>query len=179
MESLMKVALSPPGMAANGFTLLELLVSLLVVAILLSGAVQAGRNWLPAERVTIASNQVLGLMRQAQLRASLHGPVLLCDGHSLCERFDSTDRLLLADDLDGDGHAQQADIITRLRLPPDTTLSWSRFRGDALRYGQRGTLFYQNGHFLICNHQHARSLIMNVIGTVRIEPADGDDCPPL
>lgn len=173
----MKITLSPPGTAANGFTLLELMASLLVVAVLVSGAAQASRHWLPAERVIVASNQVLGLMRQAQLRASLHGPVLLCDGNSQCETFGPTDRLLLADDPDGDGRAQQEDIIARLQLPPDTTLSWSRFRGDALRYGQRGTLFYQNGHFLICNHRHARSLIMNVIGTVRVAPVNGDDCP--
>lgn len=173
----MKVALPSSGMTATGFTLLELMVSLLVVAVLVSGAAQASRHWLPAERVTVASNQVLGLMRQAQLRASLHGPVLLCDGHSRCEAFDTTDRLLLADDPDGDGRAQEANIVARLQLPPDTTLSWGRFRGDALRYGQRGTLFYQNGHFLICNHRHARSLIMNVIGTVRVAPANGDDCP--
>ena len=58
-----------------------------------------------------------------------------------------------------------------------TTLIWRRFRGKALRYGRRGNLYYQNGHFLICNQEHARKVIMNVIGTARIEAADPRQCP--
>lgn len=165
------------GRLAGGFTLLELMVAVLVMAILVSGAVQVRTDWIPRERVIAASNQVMGLMRRARLRANLHGPVLLCDGRSTCHNFGVTDRLLLADDPNGDGVIRHADIIERLHLPPGTTLTWVRFRGEALRYGSRGNLFYQNGHFLICNRGHARSLIMNVIGSVRVAPGDADDCP--
>lgn len=46
MESFVKVSpLSAPGAAASGFTLLELMVSLLVIAVLVSGAAQASRHW--------------------------------------------------------------------------------------------------------------------------------------
>lgn len=165
------------GSRTGGFTLLELMVALLVMAILIGGAHHVRTDWLPRERVIAASNSVLGLMRRARLRASLHGAVALCDGRSLCDHFGTTNRLLLASDADGDGTIQADDVIERLRLPPGTTLVWIRFRGRALHYGHRGNLFYQNGHFLICNHHQARRIIMNVIGTVRVAPGDADQCP--
>lgn len=164
-------------MDVRGFTLLELLVAMLVMVILTLTSVQIQRDWLPRQRVIAASNGVLGLIQRARARAYSRGPVYLCDGRSRCDRFDTTDRLLLAGAWDGEGQIDDNHIIERFSLPSGTTLTWNRFRGDALRYGTRGNLFYQNGHFLICNHRQALKIVINVLGTARIEPGDGDRCP--
>lgn len=164
-------------MDVKGFTLLELLVAMLVAAILALSSWHIHDDWLPRQRVIAASNGVLGLIQRARAAAYTRGPVYLCDGHTLCEHFDTTDRLLLAGDPDNDGQIATTDIFERFSLPAGTTLTWNRFRGDALRYGTRGNLFYQNGHFLICNRGQARKVVMNVLGTARIEPGDAHRCP--
>jgi len=127
--------------------------------------------------VVAASNRVLGFIHQARAHALTHGSTYLCDGDSLCDRFGPTRTLLIATDQDGDGKIAVTEIFERLQLPEGTTLVWRRFRGEALRYGPRGNLYYQNGHFLICNQGYARKVIMNVIGTARIEAADPRQCP--
>jgi len=165
-----------PGQA-RGFTLLELMVTLTIVAILLTAGHDLHSDWLPEQRVVAASNRVLGFIHQARAHAFSQGLTYLCDGDSLCDQFNPTTSLLLARDPDRDGRIGAADVIERLDLPTGTTLIWRRFRGDALRYGRRGNLYYQNGHFLICNQDHARKVVMNVIGTARIEGADAAACP--
>lgn len=164
-------------MKSKGFTLVECLTTLLVVAILAAAGHYLNAELIPTQRVIAASNGILGLMHRARAEAFTRGPLLLCDGHSHCERFRTTDRLLLASDRDDDGQISERDILERLRLPAGTTLEWRRFRGEALRYGRRGSLYYQNGHFLICNRRQARRIVMTVMGTARIEPDPGARCP--
>jgi len=161
----------------RGFTLMELIVTLTVLAVLLSAAHNLHNDWLPKQRVVAASNRVLGFIHQARAHALTHGTTYLCDGDSLCDQFKPTRSLLLAGDANHDGKVAASDIIEYLELPEGTTLTWRRFRGKALRYGRRGHLHYQNGHFLICNQNHARKIIMNVIGSARIEPANPLQCP--
>ena len=161
----------------RGFTLMELMIALIVLAVLLSAGHGLHNDWLPKQRVVAASNRVLGFIHQARAHALTHGTTYLCDGNSLCDRFKPTRSLLIASDADNDGKVAASEIIEHLELPEGTTLIWRRFRGKALRYGRRGNLYYQNGHFLICNQDHARKVIMNVIGTARIETADARLCP--
>ena len=161
----------------RGFTLIELMIALIVLAVLLSAGHGLHNDWLPKQRVVAASNRVLGFIHQARAHALTHGTTYLCDGNSLCDRFKPTRSLLIASDADNDGKVTASEIIEHLELPEGTTLIWRRFRGKALRYGRRGNLYYQNGHFLICNQNHARKVIMNVIGTARIETADARLCP--
>ena len=161
----------------RGFTLMELMIALIVLAVLLSAGHGLHNDWLPKQRVVAASNRVLGFIHQARAHALTHGTTYLCDGNSLCDRFKPTRSLLIASDADNDGKVTASEIIEHLELPEGTTLIWRRFRGKALRYGRRGNLYYQNGHFLICNQNHARKVIMNVIGTARIETADARLCP--
>ncbi|MBL7252272.1 Tfp pilus assembly protein FimT/FimU [Alloalcanivorax sp. C16-2] len=165
------------GTPPRGFTLVESLTALAVAVILLSAGHYVSRDLLPRQRVVAASNQVLGLIQRARARAFTHGPTLLCDGNSQCDRFDVTDHLVVAGDADGDGRIRPADVVEQLKLPAGTTLEWRRFRGQALRYGRLGNLYYQNGHFLICNQGQARRIVMTVMGTARIEPDAGSRCP--
>lgn len=161
----------------RGFTLMELMIALIVLAVLLSAGHGLHNDCLPKQRVIAASNRVLGFIHQARAHALTHGTTYLCDGNSLCDRFKPTNTLLLAQDKNDDGRIQPAEVIEKLELPKSTRLIWKRFRGESLRYGRRGTLFYQNGHFLICNQHYARKVIMNVIGTARIERTNADQCP--
>lgn len=156
---------------------MELIIALMVLAVLVSAGHSLYNDWLPKQRVVAASNRVLGFIHRARAHALTHGTTYLCDGNSLCDRFQPTRSLLLASDADNDGKVATPDIIEHLELPEGTTLIWRRFRGKALRYGRRGQLHYQNGHFLICNQDHARKVIMNVIGAARIERANALQCP--
>lgn len=167
----------PRSLRHRGFTLMELIITLMVLAVLVSAGHSLHNDWLPKQRVVAASNRVLGFIHQARAHALTHGTTYLCDGNSLCDRFKPTRSLLIASDADNDGKVATPDIIEYLELPEGTTLIWRRFRGKALRYGRRGHLYYQNGHFLICNQDHARKVIMNVIGAARIERADALQCP--
>jgi type IV fimbrial biogenesis protein FimT len=156
---------------------MELIITLMVLAVLVSAGHSLHNDWLPKQRVVAASNRVLGFIHQARAHALTHGTTYLCDGNSLCDRFRPTNTLLLAQDKDNDGRIRSTEIFERLELPEGTQLIWRRFRGHALRYRRRGNLYYQNGHFLICNQDYARKVIMNVIGTARIERTTAVQCP--
>ncbi|KAF0804783.1 hypothetical protein A6D6_02817 [Alcanivorax xiamenensis] len=160
----------------RGFTLVELLVTMTLLALLLGAGFHWQKEALPRHRVISASNQVLGLIQYARAEALTRGPIYLCDGNSHCDRFQVTSSLLLAQARDGVAAITNDDVFHRLDLPEGTTLTWRRFRGSALRYERRGNLYYQNGSFLICNQGQGRRVIMSVMGTARIEPISGGDC---
>lgn len=163
-----------------GVTLVELMVGLLIAAVIVFAAVPGMNRMIERHRTDAAVNSVLGLMTLARGEAMTGGPVLLCDALRGCDDFAITNQLLLARADPEPPHERplaNQPPLARLTLPEGTSLQWRRFRGEALRFQRSGILHYQNGHFLVCNGQAARKIIMSWSGRARVEPVPpGERC---
>ncbi|EKF74495.1 hypothetical protein A11A3_08740 [Alcanivorax hongdengensis A-11-3] len=161
---------------ANGFTLLELLFCIAIMAVLVISAHNAVSDWLPKERVVAGTNNVLGMILEARANAMTGAGYLICDGLQNCQHFGKTNKLIMGSDSNGNHTLEKKEIERVLTLPPGTWLTWKRFRGTALVYRHSGKAYFQNGHFLVCNKHHARKIIMNWIGRPRVEAASASHC---
>ena len=162
--------------AFGGATLPELLIALLVSAILLATALPAMDNLLAQQRVASATNAVIALMRLARSESMTGGPVMLCDANHACRDFTTTQHLILVRaDPDNPHLPAPGPPLEHLTLPHATTVSWSRFRGNALTFQRSGILHFQNGHFRVCSGSASRRIIMNWAGRTRVEQSAGQD----
>ncbi len=187
-------------MWARGFTLVELLVSIAIAALLGSLAIPAMGELLAARRATAAINQIIGAVQSARTEAILQRrTVTLCPGRgSACLARDRWhEGALIFIDRDGNGELDEPDRLTTA-LPPlsdGERIYWRAFRGRSyLQFKPRGYTAWQNGSFLYCpgnnDPRHARVAIINPQGRVRtgrdhngngvVESASGQDvqCPP-
>lgn len=157
----------------TGFTLVELLFVLAVIATISITTAPSLQHFIHSQRVAHATNNVISLIYQGKSEAIVNGKVSVCDANHSCQLFDQTQHLTLV------RHNSNGtdDIIRHIKLPHDITLRWNRFRGNALTFHRGGIAYYQNGHFLICNRYAARKIVMNWAGRPRIEKSVPDeDC---
>jgi type IV fimbrial biogenesis protein FimT len=154
----------------SGMTVLELLVTLIITGAMMALTIPGLQSLVDRQRVSAATNSILGLMQLARGEALSRGPVFLCDAKHGCGTFDTTSHLALfrADPAElSTLPTSDAEPIASLRLPPGTEVSWSRFRGSALLFHNTGILHFQNGSFFICGNDHATRIIMSWSGRAR------------
>tara|TARA_Y100001934_G_scaffold282977_1_gene399664 strand:+ start:6033 stop:6530 length:498 start_codon:yes stop_codon:yes gene_type:complete len=163
-------------MKNTGFTLLECLTSLTILSILAMAAYKIGIPLIQEHRVLAATHSVAGLIREARANAITDGNRLICDGTHGCSSFKRTSLLIEGRDSNHNNSLERNEIRHYLQLPSDTWLEWRRFRGSYLSYRRGGVTRFQNGHFLICNGDKGRKIVMNWIGRTRIEKAGAKDC---
>jgi type IV fimbrial biogenesis protein FimT len=164
-------------MKPAGLTLVELLVTLVIVAIMLRLAAPAFRDLTAASRSSAALNHLIGAVALARSSAVTHyDTVTLCPGaERACLGRDQWHRgALVFLDRDGDGRLDGEDAVLR-RLPSldaGGRIYWRSFRNRSyLQFLPKGYTPWQNGHFLYCaasgNPKEARMLILNVQGRLR------------
>lgn len=166
---------SPPT-AKGGFTLIELMISLVLLSIFSVIAQQAWNTIIPRYRVKVATADIHSLIRKARADALSQGQQLLCDGERGCSRFETTGIIHVGHDRDRDGQLSETELTEAYRLPDGVTVTWKRFRGNALMFGHRGIAHFQNGSFYVCSTHSAKRIVMNWIGRPRIETATLEDC---
>jgi type IV fimbrial biogenesis protein FimT len=172
-------------MKPTGLTLVELLVTLAIVAILLRLGAPAFRDLTAANRSAAALNQLVGAVTLARASAVTHYRVVtLCPGaQRTCFGRDEWHRgALVFVDGDADGKVGSGDAVLR-RLPPIDAggrIYWRSFRNRTfLQFRPNGYTPSQNGSFLYCaadrDRRSARMLILNAQGRLRpARDADGD-----
>ena len=176
----------PVGIATIGFTLLELLVSLAILAVLASLAGPGLLRLVQQERSTTALNQLLSAVHLARSSAITRGAIVtLCpsaDGQACAGRNRWHEGAIVFSDEDRDGRRDPEDALLRT-LPGFEDASrvyWRSFRNKSyLQLDSRGMTNWQNGHFLYCpanrDPRLARQLILNAQARVRKAPdRDGD-----
>ncbi|MFW6092463.1 MAG: GspH/FimT family pseudopilin [Pseudomonadota bacterium] len=172
-------------MIQRGVTLVELMVTLAVAAVLMALALPAFDALLDRERGTAALNQIIGAVRLGRTEAIIRGrPVTLCpaaDGACLGRDQWHRGALVFTDDA-ADGEVGPEDTVLTA-LPPlrqGERVYWRSFRNRTyLRFQPRGYTAWQNGSFLYCppdaDVRRARMVIVNAQGRVRVAAdADGD-----
>lgn len=165
-------------MKPDGLSLVELLVTLAVAAVLTGMAVPAFRDLVADRRGSAAINQIVGAVQYARNAAvTHHATVTLCPGTDRrCLARDQWHRgALLFLDRNGNGVLEANDpVLGRLpSLDDGGRIYWRSFRNRGyLQFMPRGYTAWQNGNFLYCAAggaaTEARMVILNPQGRLRI-----------
>jgi type IV fimbrial biogenesis protein FimT len=165
-------------MKQAGLSLVELLVTLAVAAVLTGMVVPAFRDLAADRRGSAALNQIVGAVQYARSAAiTHHATVTLCPGiDRRCLGRDQWHRgALLFLDRNGNGSLEATDpVLGRLpSLNAEGRIYWRSFRHRAyLQFTARGYTAWQNGNFLYCPAggaaTGARMVILNPQGRSRV-----------
>ncbi len=165
----------------HGFTIIELLTSLTVVALLLGIAFPAFNDLRQQQDSTSAVNQLITSVQFARSAAiALHSTVTLCPtsekNRYVCGKRNQWHVGALAFlDLNSSGKVDgDESLIKRFpALKKGSKTYWRSFRNRSyLQINSRGLTNWQNGNILYCppggDPRFARQLIINVTGRVRL-----------
>ncbi|MCV6605340.1 MAG: GspH/FimT family pseudopilin [Porticoccaceae bacterium] len=171
----------------RGFTLIELMISLAILAILLAAAVPAMLDFLERNQSRAIISEVRNLVALARENAVHHGcHTIMCpsDDRAQCSRNTDAPVIVFSDcnknrEIDGD------DQLYRVMqpLPENSRLVWSFSAGR--RYVQMTPQGHTNstfGSLIYCpasgEEKHARLLIISRTGRARYgKDTDGDEIP--
>ena len=177
----------PSSLKSDGFTLIELMISLAIVAILLAAAVPAMLDFLERNQSRAIISEVRNLVALARENAVHHGcHTIMCpsENQTQCSRNMDAPVIVFSDcnrnrEIDGD------DELYRVMqsLPGNSQLQWSFSAGR--RYVQMTPQGYTNstfGSLIYCpasgEEKHARLLIISRSGRARYgRDTDGDGIP--
>jgi type IV fimbrial biogenesis protein FimT len=182
---------------ASGFTLVEMLVTLVVAVTLLTLAGPGFQDLVLNNRLTVASNGLAGTLNAARSEAiAQQRTVTVCasSNGSACTGTWSEGWISFID-VDSDGTVDAGDTILRRGQPVNATVDVSLVDAVRVRYGGQGfALPNSAGHFALCDDRgagHAKALIVAATGRVVVatdtdatpdgivDDADGDNvvCP--
>ncbi len=184
----------------RGFTLIELMITAAVAALLLGFGLPSFARLLADQRGAAALNQMIGAVAFARAEAIVRQQVMtLCParaGVCLGRQQWHQGAMAFADD-DGDGRLDPGERVGRVfpALHDGAHIYWRSFRSRSyLQFRPRGYTRWQNGSLLYCPPDNdptlARLAIVNAAGRIRVardrdgdgivENAGGDDvtCPP-
>jgi type IV fimbrial biogenesis protein FimT len=155
----------------NGVTLIELLIVLTLLGILLAAASGSWQSLTDRSRLAAGSNQIIGLIQLARSEAIGKAPALICASDTNCASFGVASGLTAVLDINDNGRFDAGDIeIASVRFDTGTRIRWRSFRNRPhLRLDVRGTVYHQNGHFMLCRGQQGQKVIVSWLGKLRSE----------
>lgn len=162
-------------MKNQGVTLLELLFTLAICAIVLTIATPNYQRFVIQQQLSTSSQQLLALLNYARHLAITQGGVYVCDGELGCHDFQRPNAIELYT------KTPQGHLASHRwqRFHPQIDVQWRRFRGEHLYFNSQGRSVFSNGHFLLC-HANSRAVaykvVLNWSGRARIEKTAADNC---
>ena len=183
--------------ANRGVTLIELLATIAVLAVLITAAIPALTHWSRGNRLTAGINRFHRTLALARSKAIEHGGnVVVCkslDGHG-CEATGGWEQgWLVFLDPAADEQCQDADadglcdldggriIRAEQGFAPGMTLRGSGNTADAVAFKGSGFAEGYPGTLTLCNAAGAaRGLVLSMQGRIRLAHPNQDDlqCPP-
>lgn len=181
--------IQPLRAAEHGFTLVELLMALAVMAILGTFAVPSFHSLMDSSKLTAASNALLSSMHLARSEAIKRGNrVVLCktaDGVVCAERGGWEQGWMVFQDTNNNGERDSNEVVIQriqplaasLRLTGNSTVaryvSFLATGGTRLVGGG-----FQAGTLTVCNQSagEARLIVLNAVGRPRIQKVGSTSC---
>lgn len=176
------IALRPPAVTAeHGVTLVELLVTLAVLAVLLGLAVPSFANLMRDNRLATASNGLLGTLLYARSEAIKRGHrVTACvsvDQEQCTPGSQWHQGWIVFADPNGNGVRDAGEVLLRVeaaRADPLTISGNAPVRNYVSYNGEGRTQLLggglQMGTVTLCDGAAARRLVINSVGRPRLEP---------
>ncbi|MCP1602779.1 GspH/FimT family protein [Pseudomonas citronellolis] len=165
----------------RGFSLLEALLSILLLSLLASLAIPAFNNLLQSNRALVALHSLHGALSHARQTAVLTGRPVSVVAHE----GDWAKGWALFHDDNNDGQQQSGEPRLRLHpplegvqiYPDETSRSYIHYRPQGQAIRPNGA--FHAGHFRICTqHATAHRIVINRSGRIRNESAPSASlCP--
>lgn len=171
----------------SGFTLIEMLVTLAIAAILMGSMFPSLNAMLERSRATSSINWIVSAVNFTRHAAIVHRNTMTICAPKIGDRCGGNWHrgLIVFSDRNKNARMDGNDkIVARINPPGDHgTLKWRAFRNrQYLQMTQMGYTNFQNGNFVYCPHNQdrrfARQLIINVQGRTRlVHKKDSDGIP--
>lgn len=161
---------------ARGFTLIECLITITILAILLAVAVPIGRDFLLKRAVVTEAEEVVSALRYARREAALMGKTLILTPLSNAETDDwSSGALLFVDNNHNHVYEASTDKVLYEWQWHDANIAvnWGGVSKKYLQFIPTGLENALSGTFYVCplNTQSVKTVavVMNRLGRVRVE----------
>jgi type IV fimbrial biogenesis protein FimT len=164
----------------QGFTLVELMITLTVLAIVLAIAVPTFTTTMNSIRQRTQVNQLLADLHFARSRAiTSRQPVSICAGASGCDGLARwSGQVVVFDDLNADGVLDELDTLLRTSAVASShSWTWRNFRKQRhMTFKPDGTTHSLNGTFVLCRQDtKLKKIVINVTGRARLDAPTADD----
>lgn len=171
-------------MKGNGFSLIDLIVSLAIAGILFGAGLPSFYSLLERHNTTLAINKMVGAINYTRINAVTSGNTV-----TLCPRTEVLDcgkdwslGAIVFRDLNSNGKIDGNETVLRVfdKFKTQSKATWVSFgSNNYLRFRADGTTIGQNGSFTYCppnkNEKFAHQIIINRTGRVRLaEDLNGD-----
>lgn len=167
-----------------GFTLVELMITLAVAAIVVTAGVPSFMSMIASNRVTAASNEMVTALNLAKSEAIRSGQnTVLCksaDGSSCDDKKAWGDGWLLFNDANGDQKKQDTEQVVRVHAAADPSLDFVFRSGNFIEFRPNGRT-NESGRFCFRNSyqdDNSRAVVLTPAGRIRTETRKGskNDC---
>lgn len=158
-----------------GFTLLELLITLTIAAILLSVTVPSGKQLFHQQESASVTNQIVSLLyfaRETAVSSGYNTGVCPTLDLATCSR-NWNQAFIVYKDLDGNKtfNPSMDEALQVAVLPPSWSVNWRAFNSQyVIQFQPSGYTFNQNGTLEICPPfatTSVNTLVLNRIGRLR------------
>lgn len=163
---------------SRGFTLMELMLTLAIGAMVMGWAGPALYGLVQQSRITAGCNHFMGLLESSRYQAlALHLPLTICASQDgvRCDR-DRGKQILVFEDANANGRLDGKEAVLikeELWGQSDFWLVWRDFRRTSyLRWAAEGRTDSLNGTFTLCNSQRKdkwlRQIVISRAGRIRV-----------
>ena len=170
-------------MNAKGFTLIELMVVISIIAILASLAVPSFTDMIRRQKVSGEANVLFSLVYLARSEAIKRNSVVtICKSNDVDQCGGNwSDGWIVFQDNDKDGSRDVGEVLISSGVTGnDYQLNWTAFgSNNYIRFTQNGLTLSQNGTFVLCpsdsDAKYARAVVISKTARVRFpKDTNGD-----